>query len=127
MAPLERALVVSFAAGDREAFIIVNRKNLRPSLFADQQGRVTVSQRAQQVVMTRQSSDGQVAMALNDLGWTVFGGKAGQPLEGTIAKGQFILEPMQATTVSSVDIKKETGTEFVQLLSKSHNVLPCLP
>ena len=80
--------------------------------------------------MTRQTSDRKVAEALKDLGWTdnspVFGGEPGHALEGTIATGQFILAPMQATTVSSINVKTELGAEFLQLLSKSHNVLPCL-
>ena len=66
----------------------------------------------------------------NDLGWTddspVFGGEPRHLLEGTIAKGQFILAPMQAATVSSVDIKTEIGAEFLQMFGTSHKVLPCL-
>ena len=77
--------------------------------------------------MTRTSSDGQVAKALNDLqvGYTddspVFGGEPEHNLEGTIAIGQFVLAPMQAATVSSVNVRTETGAEFLQFLSKSHN------
>ena len=80
--------------------------------------------------MTRPTSDRQVAEALKDLGWAVdrpvFGGEPGHMLKGTIATGQFILAQMQATTVSSIDVKTEAGAEFLQLLSKFHNVLACL-
>ena len=51
MIRLDRGSVLSFAAGDKvlmKLFIIINRMKLTPSLFADQQGRV--SRRDQQVV-----------------------------------------------------------------------------
>ena len=80
--------------------------------------------------MTRPSSDRRVAKALNDLGWTddspVFGGEPGHMLEVSIARGQCILALMQASTVSSVEVKTEAGAEFLQLFSNSLYVLPCL-
>ena len=65
--------------------------------------------------MTRQSSDGQVAKAIIDLGWTgespEFGSEPGHMLERTIVTGQFILALMQATTISRIDVKIEAGAE----------------
>ena len=80
--------------------------------------------------MTRPTSERQVAEALNDLGWTddspAFGGEPGDMLEETIATGQFVLGLMQATTVSSIDVKTEAGADFLQMLRNSHTLLPCL-
>ena len=70
--------------------------------------------------MTKPSSDRQVGEPLNVPGWTgdnpVSGDEPGHMLEGTIATGQFILAPMKVATISSVDVKTETGAEFLQWL-----------
>ena len=106
---------------------------LRPSLFTDQQGRV--SQRAQQVVhdkavVWRASRQGaQRRLPWLDRQQPSIWGLARTFAGRNDAKGQFILALMQAATASSVDVKTEVGAEFLQLLSKSHYVhhqVPCL-